>query len=508
MIQNLKALVVVMVVALVIFRLARPICLRFVEAADYDRRRNVWLLLTALAFVCPSFWLYIALAVPILLIATKADRNPAALFLLLLFAVPEVTLPIPVVGINHLFELNHQRLLLLAVLLPAALRAVPKPQGRAANGLDGMYLSVLAYMTLVIVLFAPYETITNTMRRAFVLALDTLLLYHVFSRLAADRKAMTEPLVMLGLSCAVMAALAVFENLRGWLLFTNIGIVWGSPNSFAWLMRGEGLRAQASAGHALNLGYLLAMGFGVCLLVQTRLTTPAARWGIVACIWAGLLATISRGPWLSAMVVFLTFVALRPQGLGGLLKVVAAGGVIAAAVVVSPLGDDVVAYLPFVGSVDSHNVQYRQALFETSITIIKQNPWFGNAFAMQQMEHLRQGQGIIDLVNGYLVVALFYGLVGLAAFLCLPLLALGRVAQTWRAAKRAGDHELIYLGACLIAMMAGTLFYIATAGFGSVFYVIAGMMASYARLVPARAAAVATATAPAHARGRGSWAAR
>jgi O-antigen ligase len=508
MIQNLKALVVVMVLALVVFHLARPICLRFVEPADFDRRRNVWLAITVLGFVCPSFWLYVALALPVLLIATKADRNPAALFLLLLFAVPEVTLPIPVVGINHLFELNHQRLLMFAVLLPAILRAAPKTAGRTPSGIDGMYLSVLAYMALVIALFMPYETVTNTMRRAFVLALDTLLLYHVFSRLPADRKSMTEPLVMLGLSCALMAVMAVFENLRGWLLFTNIGVVWGSPNVFAWLMRGDGLRAQASAGHALNLGYLLAMGFGVCLLVQTRLTTRVSRWGIAACIWAGLLATISRGPWLSAMVVFLAFVALRPQGLGGLLKVVAGLGAIAAAVVVSPIGDDVVAYLPFVGKVDNHNVEYRQALFETSITIIKQNPWFGNAFAMQQMEHLRQGQGIIDLVNGYLVIALFYGLVSLAVFLCLPLLALARAAKTWRAAKRASDHELTYLGACLIAMMAGTLFYIATAGFGFVFYVLAGMMASYGKLVPVRSAVFAPDAAPAHTRGRGSWAAR
>jgi O-Antigen ligase len=493
MIQNLKALAVVMVLALLIFRLARPICLHFVDAADFDRRRGVWLAITALAFLSPSFWLYVALAAPTLLLATKADRNPAALYLMMLFAVPPVTLPIPVVGINHLFELNHQRLLSFVILLPAALRAVPSLQGRARiGGADGAYLSLLAYLGLVLALYVPYESMTNTMRRAFEFIIDVVLVYHVFQRLGAERKAVVEALFMLGVATALMAAVAVFESLRGWLLYTNLGNVWGNPNLWAWLMRGDSLRAQASTGHALTLGYLLAMGFGASLLLQTRLDSRIVRWGVVGCIWAGLLASLSRGPWLTAGVVFLVFVALKPQGLSGLLKVALVGACLVVAILVSPIGEHVVSYLPFVGSVDSQNVQYRQALFETSVTIIKQNPVFGNPGAMMQMEHLRQGQGIIDLVNGYLVVALFYGLVGLTLFLLLPLMVLARAFRAWYSAKRTGDHELTYLGACLMAMMVGTMIFIATAAYGVVFYVLAGLLASYSAMSPSSASAKPT----------------
>ena len=51
----LKALVVVLVIALAIFQLARPVALRFMSASDFARRRNVWLAITVAAFVCPDF---------------------------------------------------------------------------------------------------------------------------------------------------------------------------------------------------------------------------------------------------------------------------------------------------------------------------------------------------------------------------------------------------------------------------------------------------------------------
>jgi hypothetical protein len=47
---------------------------------------------------------------------------------------------------------------------------------------------------------------------------------------------------------------------------------------------------------------------------------------------------------------------------------------------------------------------------------------FGNPFVLLDMEELRTGDNIIDLVNAYAQVALFYGLVGLALF-CLLFMA-------------------------------------------------------------------------------------
>ena len=84
----------------------------------------------------------------------------------------------------------------------------------------------------------------------------------------------------------------------------------------------------------------------------------------------------------------------------------------------SPAGRTIIDYLPFVGTVDAGTVTYRERLFDISIEVIKQNPVLGAADVMQLpvMQQLRQGAGIIDIVNTYLLVALVTGLVGLSLF--------------------------------------------------------------------------------------------
>ena len=46
MLANLKALVVILALASLAFRLAAPLCLRFMPAASFAHRRNVWFALT------------------------------------------------------------------------------------------------------------------------------------------------------------------------------------------------------------------------------------------------------------------------------------------------------------------------------------------------------------------------------------------------------------------------------------------------------------------------------
>ncbi len=90
---------------------------------------------------------------------------------------------------------------------------------------------------------------------------------------------------------------------------------------------------------------------------------------------------------------------------------------------------------------DQDSVDQRQQLAETSWRLIQQNPWFGNPFVLLQMEELRTGDGIIDLVNGYVQVALFYGLVGLALFWRFVLGSLYKSYVTLRRSRRGGRRR-------------------------------------------------------------------
>jgi O-antigen ligase len=105
------------------------------------------------------------------------------------------------------------------------------------------------------------------------------------------------------------------------------------------------------------------------------------------------------------------------------------------------------------------------------------------------MEDLRQGEGIIDIVNTYLGVALIYGLVGL--FLFLGFILLGTIKTYLRVRElNQSDPDFALIGASLIACFVGTLIVIDSTSFilgcQKMFYVLGGLSTAYARLPASR----------------------
>jgi O-antigen ligase/polysaccharide polymerase Wzy-like membrane protein len=492
---SFKALIVVLTIASVTFRLAKPVALKFSSAGDFSRRRNVWFVLTIVGFISPNFWLFALVAVPLLFSAGRKDTNPVAFYLLLLHVIPAIGIDIPVVGIKHLFQLDIYRLLSFCVLIPTTWRHWrSKDAAAATSGFGVMDVLLLAYGALTIVLYVPYDppghvllpdSFTNTLRRAFLFFADAYVLYFVVSRTCSSRGAIVEALAAFCLSCALIAPVAVFESLKGWLLYTELP--WSSsPGMGVYLMRGAALRAQVSAGHSLALGYILAIAFGFWLYLKSHVTSARTRVAVVLLYWLGLLAAYSRGPWVGAVTIYLVFVALGPRALSGLFKATALMTIIFGAILASPLGDRIISVLPFMGgSVDVGSVIYRQRLAERSWELITERPFFGDQLAFQKMEDLRQGQGIIDLVNTYAGIALYYGLVGLFLFIAFIMIALSRTRKLAKRVARS-DPDLALLGVSLVACIVGTLVMIAGCSlifaYEKMFYVLGGLAAAYVRL--------------------------
>jgi hypothetical protein len=156
----------------------------------------------------------------------------------------------------------------------------------------------------------------------------------------------------------------------------------------------------------------------------------------------------------------------------------------------TPLGERIIDTLPFIGTVEQENVQYRQRLAEESWRLVWQNPLFGDPFVALRMEDLRQGQGIIDLMNAYAAVALFCGLIGLTLFAAFFLVATFKTYAAQRRSK-ADAPDLAAIGAAFVACMVGSLFFMATASIDWVEYVLAGFMAAYIGLAFRRQAVAA-----------------
>ena len=484
MITNLKALLVVLVMAMAVFYVAKPICLRFMTEADFLRRRNVWLALTITAFVTPSFWLYAAVALPLMYWAARKDGNPIVLYVLLLHVIPPVGMELPAVIINRLFDLSGYRILAFAVLLPVAWRLLYAKDKTSFGRHKGIDRALWAYLALQLVLLMPYEDVTNTLRRGFLFVLDCIVLVYVVSRTCNTRDKLAEVLAMFCLACAVMVPIAVVESQKVWLLYRGLPDAWGIATEI-YLFRDGALRAQVSTGHALALGFILSIAFAFWLYVANRIPSAFKRNSGVAGYWLGLIAAMSRAPWISGLLAYVVYTLLSPRGLKNLAKAAVVAAPVAAIVLVSPLGPNIIDKLPFIGKVDSFNVEYRERLAESSWELIQKNPFLGDPFFTKNLEHLRQGQGIIDLVNVYASVAMLHGVVGLLLFLMPFLLA---IWSSWKQQRLSlvQHDDMSHMGASLLAAMLATAFFMATGSFvgvlPKVFYLLVGLGSAYGNL--------------------------
>ena len=475
MFPNAKPLIVVLALALAAFYFAKPVCVRYMTEAAFKRRRNVWLALTVVAFLSPSFWLYALFALFVLLWAGARDDNPLALYVLVTFTVPSVSFYIPVPFVNQLFDLTQYRIMSLAILIPAVFRLQSANVTRSLRLPDVL---LLGFLLLQVFLLVPYESFTNTMRRTFLFGIDTFIVFYAFSRLS-DRDRIADVMACFWMGVAVMAPIAVFESLRGWLLYEGLSSLWGDPNRFAWLLRGSSLRAQAGANHSITLGYHLALGLGLFLYLRERVASASLNWLVISTLGAGILVTYSRGAWVTAVLIALLFVASRPNAMRHLGGALFFSVCAISLMYVTPLKESVIDRLPFIGSAQQDTVDYRQQLAEISWSLIKQNPFFGDPFAYRHMESLRQGQGIIDIINGYIYTALFTGFAGLSLQVGVFLTSLSRAFRSFLARRSdAGDAGL--LGASLLSCLGASLIFIATAAVSTTTYILCGLLVSYA----------------------------
>jgi hypothetical protein len=143
--------------------------------------------------------------------------------------------------------------------------------------------------------------------------------------------------------------------------------------------------------------------------------------------------------------------------------------------------------LPFIGNLEKENITYRERLLDNSWIVIQRNPLFGSFDFRNtpEMQSMIQGDGIIDIVNTYLNLALRVGLVGLGC--------------SWRSSSaccggsqgHAGipdkDDEQRQLGQALLATLVGILVIIFTVSsitvIPVVYWSVAGLSVAYMQMV-------------------------
>ena len=486
--EYLRALVVILLLAGGTFwMVAKPAFGLVTDMNAFRLRRNVWLCVTVAAFAGYSFWVFAAVALVAAAVVAGRDGQRIGLYAFVMFAVPPIQAVIPGMGvINYLAEVDYLRILSLAVLVPACMAAHRRP-GVEPLGRPLADKFLLGYLLLQLLLQWPTDTATNTLRNAVYAVIDVVLPYYAASRALRSVEDWRDALSSFVVAVIVMAPMAAFEYVKHWLLYSSLpsamGVRFGMGH---YLNRGDSLRALVSTGHSLVLGYVSAVALAFFAFVHRYVPNRKAAIVLLGLLLVALFAPVSRGPWIGAAVVAGVLLLTAPNKTRVLTRSLAWGLPACAVLLVTPMGDKIIDLLPFVGTVDAANVTYRQLLFDVSMQVIGMNPWLGssNYLSLPIMQQLVQGEGIIDLVNSYISIALASGIVGLTLFCGVFASSAWGVFQRMRRAPP--DDEAALLGRALLAATAGVLVMIATLSsiltVPTVYWMLAGLGVGFSRL--------------------------
>ncbi|MEP6501861.1 MAG: O-antigen ligase family protein [Betaproteobacteria bacterium] len=428
-----------------------------------------WGIVGTLAVSCFSvtpLLFFVALSIWVLLLSKRIDKDGGGrlpVYALLCCVTPPFTARLEHIGpLNDLLLLSPFRILAIFLLVPEAVRQLTlRSKGKSPPWLIVCDLAVYAFNIYWLMRIYGQGSLTSIARATIGQALDTIVPYYVITRACADGDVRRRFFGFLLLGSAYEAIVAIAESGSKHYLYSQLQWLYGvSFGQATNLVRGGWLRAVAAFPGPLALAMLLMFAIGLWFVLRPELKSRAYRT-VLLCLLVGMVATFGRGPLLAALVMLASLVLLRRMSATKYLVLMIVGCVVASAAWKAGLGEWVVSLLGQVPGTDEtadFNVIYRQRLLTESLALIEQSPWWGVPNYSDQLADLRQGEGIIDLVNTYLVITLNVGAVGLFMYV-MPF-----VVSLWRGArgKPVTDTALRREGTVWLALTVGVLMAIFT----------------------------------------------
>jgi hypothetical protein len=392
---------------------------------------------------------------------------------------------IPGFGIlNFLFDIDILRLLSILVICAT----IPRIGAIKPEAVD---YCVATYILIGLFILFTGDVFTSALRGSFYLFVDIALPYLVASRVVKTRTQLLEVIEAFCLGAIIIALIAVFETVKGWLLYGSVERFLQVPWNYSNYMRREDfLRSSASLGHPIVMSYLLTIGFLFWFALKDQFKEIPVWWWIgLISLFAGSIAGFSRGPVVGLVTGGLLLGATASVRYVENLKVLAFFGLALLVVLSSSLWEVVKPYVPFVGSVDAFNVDYRERLIENSIELIKMSPWFGVPGFYSRLADMGmvQGEGIVDVVNTYIGIALAWGVPASIAFALVFLVLMLRILKIrLQSGQQASRAQYVALGASLLGALGATLVTLGTTSsilaLPAVYWLVAGIAVAYLRI--------------------------
>lgn len=489
--EHIRALLVVLALSTTVFVIARGAVVRqLVPEAAFKRWRNLWLLATIVLFLSHSIWLCMMLLSAILLINRRREPHVMGLYFAMLFVVPFAPVTIPGFGImEHFWTLDPYRLLALILLLPAAFSLSQRPTTLRLWGSPVDWM-VFGYLLLGSMLSFRDASLTSGMRAVVSLWVDLLLPYYVASRSIRDLDGLRNAMTGYVLGSMVLALVAIFEALQGWKLYPAVIDALGlNGNGFGFYQFRSGLlRPAVTLGNSIVVGYALVVALGFFLYLKEFVRRPMHRWLGFTLLGAGILASLSRGPWVGAAILILVYVMLGPRPVGRLLRLTYIALFALLILGQLPYGQRFIDLLPLIGTEEQFNVEYRADLLTNALPVIERNLLFGSTdyLSAPELQIMIQGEGIIDVVNSYVGVALNFGVLGLVLFIGAFVAAFSQLKRGRRFARQVGP-EAVVLGRALGGTIAAIMLIIYTASsifvVPTVYWAVIGLCVAYVHVM-------------------------
>jgi len=383
---------------------------RFVDRALAMRIAIFWLLTTPVMFLLPSQMAILIACAPLLVLLTpKNIDDRAAFYFAALLAVPDaIAAAVPFPGLNYLVVLDFSMLAFLILLAPAFVIR-PKPQAAKFAPTAG------ALLILMTILFSILEFRSTNLTSGLRAGLEIFMLYALpfmaLIRLIRTRDDVEKIFSTLVFIALIFFFAALISQATRWNFYTYVTNRFGF-SEFADFR--HGLLRVAVTLNTVLAGFIMTLGLlSVEYYRAQRILGFAVAWMLRGMCITAAFFTYSRGAWLSMMVAFVTFwvFSRMPRAVRPAFVMITVFAGIPTALYSIMTGD--------LSSVDEFgSFEYRRELLRASFIQIGEHPLLGDPYFLQSgnFDHLVQGQGIVDVVNYYIQIALKHGLLGLALF--------------------------------------------------------------------------------------------
>ena len=451
MVYQLKLLFAVSILSLLTALIAWPAFRNLLSKAQYRTAWTIVGLAAAVSFLSRYTSIYFVGVAVTAFAAYKmlgGDlRARVSAFLMLIMLFPPVTQSLDGVGeINHLFILDHVRTLSLVLFVPAAFQILMRRRVDNENPFRSVDLFLVAYKGLELILMFRNISYTAAIRFVFESFTMVLLPYYVMTRGLRSIADLKFAATYLMIGFVFMAGIGVGESVTQHSMYAPLSYIYNVKWQLTHeLMRGGLLRVQSTTPEPIGLATLMIAALGTWTWLagaDWRRPRSLVIYGLILCAMA---STWSRGPWLGAAIFGTSLLASRICSsrvyIGGLL------GAALVCVIAKMTGADQHFYdflKSIFGSSQSEfgSIEYRREILDASIALIQQSPLLGVSNYAAYLQQFRQGEGIVDLVNTYIIVTLNTGLLGLSLFLAPQLIVLFKLASRLDSPVKDEPHDL------------------------------------------------------------------